>query len=70
MQAQFNLALGLNGAGDRVGAAEVLLAIMKRSRDWNEDGARKQLLQFFEVWGPIDPATKAARRKLSAMLFS
>lgn len=69
-QAQFDLALALNGTGDREGAADVLLAIIKRDRDWNEDGARKQLLQFFEVWGPIDPATKAARRKLSAMLFS
>ncbi|HMN72498.1 MAG TPA: thioredoxin [Rhodoblastus sp.] len=70
LQAQFDLALALNGAGSRDDAADALLAIIKRDRDWNEDGARKQLLQFFEVWGPIDPATKAARRKLSAMLFS
>lgn len=70
LQAQFDLALALNGAGDRDGAADLLLAIFKRNREWNEDGARKQLLQFFEVWGPIDPATKAARRKLSAVLFS
>ena len=69
-QAQFDLALALNGSGDRESAADLLLAIIKRARDWNEDGARKQLLQFFEVWGPIDPATKTARRKLSAMLFS
>ncbi len=70
LQAQFDLALALNGAGDRDDAADLLLAIIKRNREWNEDGARKQLLQFFEVWGPIDPATKVARRKLSAMLFS
>ncbi len=69
-QAQFDLALALNGAGDRDDAADLLLAIIKRDREWNEDGARKQLLQFFEVWGPIDPATKVARRKLSALLFS
>ena len=70
LQAQFDFALALNGAGDRNQAADILLAIIKRNRDWNDDGARKQLLQYFEVWGPIDPATKAARRKLSAMLFS
>lgn len=70
LQAQFDLALALNGAGDRNQAADILLAIIKSNRDWNDDGARKQLLQYFEVWGPIDPATKAARRKLSAMLFS
>lgn len=70
LQSQFDLALALNAAGDRDGAADALLTITKRNREWNDDGARKQLLQFFEVWGPIDPATKAARRKLSAMLFS
>ena len=69
-QSQFDLALALNGAGDRDDAADLLLAIIKRDREWNEDGARKQLLQCFEVWGPIDPATKVARRKLSALLFS
>ncbi len=70
LQAQLDLSLALNGAGDRAAAADMLLAIIKRDREWNDDGARKQLLQFFEVWGPLDPATKAARRKLSAMLFS
>lgn len=70
LQAQFDLALALNGAGSRDEAADILLAIIKSNREWNEDGARKQLLQFFEVWGPIDAATKVARRKLSAMLFS
>ena len=62
LQSQFDLALALNAAGDRDGAADALLTITKRNREWNDDGARKQLLQFFEVWGPIDPATKAARR--------
>ena len=69
-QARFDLALALNAAGDRVGAADSLLAIIKRDRAWNEDGARKQLLQMFEAWGPMDPATKAARRQLSTFLFS
>ena len=43
---------------------------MKRDRTFEDDGARKQLLQFFEVWGPKDPATIMARRKLSSILFS
>ncbi len=68
-QARFDLALALAGS-DRQAAADQLLDIVKRARDWNDDAARKQLLQFFEVWGPLDPATKAARRKLSSMLFS
>jgi putative thioredoxin len=51
-------------------AAEHLLTIMRRDRTFDDDGARRQLLQFFEVWGPKDPATIAARRRLSSILFS
>ncbi len=69
-QARLDLALALNGVGDKDSAADLLLDIIRSDRDWNEDAARKQLLQFFEVWGPADPSTRAARRKLSSMLFS
>ena len=68
--ARFDLAVGLNAGGDRDGAADQLLAVVKRDRTWNEDGARKQLVQFFDAWGPTDPATIAGRRKLSSLLFS
>ncbi len=43
--------------------------IFKRDRKWNDEAARKQLLQFFEAWGLMDPAAVTARRKLSAILF-
>ena len=46
-----------------------LVAIARADRNWNEDAARKQLLQFFEAWGPMDPATVKARRGLSTLLF-
>jgi putative thioredoxin len=69
-QARFDLALGLNGNGDRTGAVDQLIEIVRRDREWNEDGARVQLLQFFEAWGPKEPATNYGRRKLSAVLFS
>ena len=69
-QARFDLALGLNGKGKREEAADALLTIMKRDRTWNDGAARKQLLQLFESWGLMDPVTLAARRKLSALLFS
>src|ERR1700690_1603471 len=55
--------------GDRDDAANQLLEIIRRERRWNEDSARKQLLQFFEAWGLMDPSTVAARRKLSAIWF-
>jgi len=70
LQARFDLALGLNGKGDKEGAVDQLIEIVRRDRDWNEDGARKQLLQFFEAWGFKDPASAYGRRKLSAVLFS
>jgi putative thioredoxin len=69
-QARFDLAMILNVQGERDEAADALLAIMKADRAWNDDGARKQLVQLFEAWGPMDPSTLTARRKLSGLLFS
>jgi putative thioredoxin len=69
-QARFDLAVALNAAGKRQEAADHLLEIVKRDRKWNEDGARKQLVQFFEAWGPTDEASVSGRRKLSSILFS
>jgi putative thioredoxin len=68
--ARYELATALNAGGDREAAAEALLEIVRRNRAWNDDAARLQLLKFFEAWGFDDPATMAARRKLSALLFS
>jgi putative thioredoxin len=69
-QARFDLALIHNAHDRREEAADALLAIMKADRGWNDDGARLQLLKFFEAWGMADEATLAARRKLSSLLFS
>jgi putative thioredoxin len=70
LQAYFDLALALNARDHREEAANALLEIIRRDRNWNDDGARKQLVQFFEAWGPMDKATIAARRRLSAFLFA
>jgi len=70
LEARFDLAIALNAEGKRVEAAEQLVTIMKRDRAWNEDGARKKLLDFFEAWGAKDPATLKGRRLLSSLLFS
>jgi len=69
-QARYDLATALNSLDRRAEAAEALLLIIRADRAWNDDAARKQLLKFFEAWGFADPATLAARRKLSALLFS
>lgn len=68
--ARMKLSKVLNAEGKRLEAAEHLLMIMKKDREFEDDGARKQLVAFFEAWGPKDPATIAARRKLSTILFA
>ncbi|SFU67098.1 thioredoxin [Methylobacterium sp. 174MFSha1.1] len=69
-QARFDLALGLNAKGQQQEAVDQLIEIVRRDRTWNDDGARKQLLQLFEAWGPMDPMTIRGRRKLSTLMFS
>ena len=67
--ARYDLATALNAMGRRAEAADSLLEVMQRDRSWRDDAARLQLLKLFEAWGFDDPATVAARRKLSALLF-
>ena len=68
--ARVELAVLLNGAGQRTEATDHLIHIIRKDRTWNDDGARKQLVLFFEAWGPKDESTLAGRRKLSSVLFS
>jgi putative thioredoxin len=69
-QARFDLALALNAKSRRGEALEHLIHIVKRDRKWNDDGARKQLVQFFDAWGPTDEATIEGRKRLSSILFA
>src|SRR5882757_4086936 len=69
-QARFDLATALNAQGNRAEATNQLLEIVKRDRKWNDDGARKQLINFFEAWGLADEATVEGRKRLSTILFS
>lgn len=69
-QSRFDLAVALNAADKRTEAATHLLEIVKRDRKWDDDGARKKLVQFFEAWGVDDDATVEGRKRLSTVLFS
>jgi putative thioredoxin len=69
-QSRFDLAVALNGKARRQEAVDHLLEIVKRDRKWNDDGARKQLVQLFESWGPTDEATVNGRKRLSSILFA
>jgi putative thioredoxin len=68
--ARVELAVLLNGSNRREEAIDQLIHVIRKDRTWNEDGARKQLVQFFEAWGPKDEMTLLGRRKLSSVLFS
>jgi putative thioredoxin len=69
-QARYDLALALDAKGDRDGALESLLEIVRRDRSWNDQAARRHLVTLFEAMGPTDPRTVDARRKLSSILFA
>ena len=69
-EARLELATLLNGTGNRAEATDHLIHVIRKDRAWNDSAARKQLVQFFEAWGPQDAATLQGRRKLSSVLFS
>lgn len=69
-QARLDLAVALAARGEKEAALENLLDLVRRDRNWNEQSARKQLVQLFDAWGPKDPATVEGRRRLSSLLFS
>ncbi|MBI1648689.1 thioredoxin [Hyphomicrobium sulfonivorans] len=69
-QARFDLAVALAAQNKKADAVEHLLELVRRDRKWNDEAARKQLVQFFEAWGFKDPAAIEGRRRLSSLLFA
>ena len=70
LEALFDLAGAKMASGDRDAAADILLDIVGRDRDWNEGAARQRLLQLMEAQGLEDPWARTQRRRLSALLFT
>jgi putative thioredoxin len=70
LDARFELAGAKMASGDRDSAADALLDIIGRDREWNEGAARKRLLQLIEAQGLEDPWARTQRRRLSALLFT
>jgi putative thioredoxin len=69
-EARLELAAAKMAAGDRDSAADSLLEIIARDKEWNEGAARSRLLQLIEAQGLDDPWARAQRRRLSALLFT
>ena len=70
LEARYELAGAKMAAGDRDAAADTLLDLISRDRDWNDGAARKRLLQLIEAQGLEDPWARSQRRRLSALLFT
>ncbi|MBU1211392.1 MAG: thioredoxin [Alphaproteobacteria bacterium] len=70
LSARYELAVALAANGDKSGALDHLLEIVRTQRDWNEEAARKQLVELFDAWGPKDPKTIEGRKRLAAILFA
>lgn len=68
--ARVELAIALATKGDRKGAVDQLVESVRRDRAYKDEAARKQLVTFFEAWGPTDPSTLYGRRRLSSVLFA
>ena len=70
LQARYDLAVALFGAGQAEQSIEELLTLIERDKNWNEEAARKELLKVFNSLGLTNPLTVDARRRLSSILFS
>ena len=69
-EARFAIAQARMAAGDRDAAADALLEIIARDKEWNGGAAKTRFLQILEAAGLEDPWARAQRRRLSALLFT
>lgn len=69
-ESRFKLAIALNARGKHREAMDHLFEIVRKDRAWNDDAARKQLIEFFDAWGAKDPLTLEGRQRLSSLLFA
>ena len=64
------MAIALFGIGQIEDSFEMLLKSIKIDKEWNDQAARKQLLEFFSSAGMKAKETISARKKLASLLFS
>jgi putative thioredoxin len=67
---RYDLARAQAASGDVAAAVESLIELTRRDREWQDQKARKLLLELFDAMGAAHPLTSSGRRKLSSVLFS
>ena len=69
-QIRFDIALNLMAKGEHQDAISHLLYIIEKDKMWNDEAARKNLLEIFNALGPSNEVAIEGRKKLSSILFS
>jgi putative thioredoxin len=69
-QSRFDLALALYASSDVEAAIDELLTLFSRNRAWDDDAARKQLIEIFDALGPESELVADSRRRLSTIMFA
>ena len=68
--ARMELAMALAGKGKLQAAADHLLIVLSRDRDWKDGAAKAELLKIFEAAGPMSEIARQGRKKMASILFS
>jgi len=69
-QARFDIAINLMANNNHEEAIKNLLYIIEKDRLWNDEAARKSLLEIFNALGLNHDLVVDGRKKLSSILFS
>ena len=66
---RFDLAVELLKTNNTQKGFEELLTIFDKNPKWNDEAAKKKLLEYFDLLGFNDPNVMNARKKLSSLMF-
>ncbi len=69
MELRFKLANNYLSSNETEKGFNELLKLFEQNPTWNEEAAKKKLLEFFDLLGFNDPNVIVARKKLSSIMF-